>query len=181
MTPLCELGAKWHTDKVTAGYTKFYDLLFNHRRNTVKSVLEIGVGHADCMTHVPGYITGASLHMWEEYFPNAQIYGMDNRRDALINTERIHTQCGSQRSTADLQAVKIWAGDNFDLILDDGDHGPDSQMKALAGLNKYLSPTGIYIIEDVYNPAYLSARLTQRHTTVSCKEGGNLLLVYPYD
>ena len=65
MNPLEELGDKHRPTKRTAGYLPYYWRHFRDLREDVRNVLEIGVQ------------SGRSLRMWEEFFPNATIYGLD--------------------------------------------------------------------------------------------------------
>src|SRR5438067_9360832 len=82
LTELCVLARKYGTDKggwhMLAGdtchnYTPTYHHMFGTRRLSVRNVLEIGVNY------------GPSLRMWEEYFPNADIYGLDSNTACLFN------------------------------------------------------------------------------------------------
>src|SRR6266481_3140055 len=84
MSKLCDLARKYGTDKADY-YTKFYSLLLEHKRETARAVLEIGIGTPGAMSHVPNYKPGASLRMWQEYFPDAHIYGADKDREALLH------------------------------------------------------------------------------------------------
>lgn len=146
MTDLCKLAHKYGTDKTH--YTPFYSLLLEGRRNTVASVLEIGIGTPSAMQHVAGYKPGASLRMWEEYFPQAYIYGMDNDASVLFETERIYTFCADQ-SRPDTYTLRADIHERFDLIIDDGSHNAEHQLITFKALKPRLRPGGLYIIEDV--------------------------------
>jgi hypothetical protein len=178
---LCELGTIWHTDKVVAGYTKFYSALFEPRRLEVLKVMEIGVGSPETMTHVPEYIVGASLFMWRDYFPNAQIYGLDNNPRSLIEGYHIQSHLCDQADIGDLTRAAEWAGDGFDLILDDGDHRAKAQRAAFEVLFPLLGRDGIYIIEDAEavggNMRYLCALIPHAYKAVSLEGGGKLVMV----
>jgi hypothetical protein len=65
---LCQLGRKYRTDKAPHGYTKVYYEVMKDFRNDNVDIFEIGI------------YFGASLKMWEEFFPNGKIYGIDNGR-----------------------------------------------------------------------------------------------------
>jgi len=168
-TELCSLGVQFNTDKspfrpLTYGrshnYTPYYHQLFEGRRNSVKKVLEIGVAG------------GGSLRMWENYFPAAEVYGIDNNPDYLFNEGRIKTYLCDQNNEEQLRNLMSQLGGNFDLILDDGSHEPSHQILSVNILMSYLAPDGIYIIEDVCHPhlvmPYLSAsaQFIERDTTV---------------
>ena len=160
MTELCEIGLRYKTDKVPAvyhSYTPYYHELLKDRRETVRRVLEVGIGYAETMRwgNTQGYVTGASLYMWREYFTNAEIYALDNRRDILINDDsgwRIQSFYCDQSSEESLRAVVARdLPDSFDLIVDDGSHIPEHQALTARMLAPLLAPNGIYVIEDVIN------------------------------
>ncbi len=147
MTPLCELARKYKTDKggwhCEAGetchnYTPAYYDLFKDRRDKVTSVLEIGVNY------------GCSLWMWEEFFPNAEIFGLDCNAGSLFNRGRVKCFAADQGSGASLLAAmeKIPAT-YFDLIVDDGSHEESHQVLSAITLMPFLKKDGIYIIEDI--------------------------------
>ena len=163
MTTLCDLAIKYRTDKspqIRHSYTPYYDALLSNR--PIKRILEIGIGYPENMTHVEGYKTGASLRMWEEYFPEAQIYGLDNNPDALINEGRIKSFYCDQGDTGSLQKVVAKLGEKFDLIIDDGSHRAAHQiLSAVTLIPQLLKPDGLYIIEDVLNPKDVTPYISQ--------------------
>ena len=150
---LSVLADKWTTDKLR-WYTSFYHSILKDRRDA-KKVLEIGIGHTDCMwgPHnwklwpVAPYITGASVRMWEEYFPQAKIYAMDIKRDILFDKGRIKSLWFDQaiESTYPLDDL----GTDFDLIVEDGSHQLEHQMLAMKTLVPIVRPGGLYIMEDM--------------------------------
>ncbi len=152
MTPLCELASKWNTDKTPLcrkgrghSYTPYYYDLF--RRLNVCKVLEIGIE------------SGASLRLWEEYFSKAEIFGLDIRKDFLINEGRIRSFWCDQ---GDLESIRVAAaliGKNFDLIIDDGSHNAQHQVASAKILVPLLAPSGIYVIEDVSEPDAVTSQL----------------------
>jgi hypothetical protein len=146
-TVLCNLAKKYRTDKggwhTYAGqnchvYTPVYHKLLKSRRETVKRVLEIGVN------------SGSSLRMWREYFPNAEIFGIDIDPNCIITEPRIKCVVADQgNSHSLLDAMNQFGSDKFDLIVDDGSHMTDHQIISANTLEKFLSDTGMYIIEDI--------------------------------
>lgn len=149
MTPLCELAIKHKSDKggghltygpggsdFTHNYTPAYHALLGHRRDSVRNVFEIGVNY------------GCGLRMWEEYFPHANIYGID-LYSALINEGRIRCFRANQASPIQLLNVVEPLNVKFDLIVDDGSHQPDHQLISMHTLLPFLAPEGVYVIEDL--------------------------------
>src|SRR5260221_5176203 len=102
-TPLCKLAYKYGTDKcpqLKHCYTPYYHQLFKGRQKTVKKVLELGIGYYKTIKEQEAvydrklkryYQKGASLKMWRDFFPNAQIFGADIQPDTLFEEERIKT------------------------------------------------------------------------------------------
>lgn len=161
MTALCDLARKWTTDKALY-YAPFYEQLFRDRRTKVRKLLEFGIGYPELMlkpaarTGARYYIVGASLFMWEEYFPNASIYAVDIKPEIAINSGRIYSFCADQSSdeslrhlfTKDLMFQKLKP--KFDIIIDDGSHEPEDQIRTAKICFDFelLTPDGFYIVED---------------------------------
>lgn len=165
MTELCKLAAKFGTDKFV--YTPLYDLLLGQYRHKFKSVMEIGIGTLETMTHVPGYKPGASLRMWEEFFPEANIFGLDIEPSVLFEEGRIQTRQCNQNHAGELVQAAVWAGREFDLIVDDGSHIAEHQIISVNTLMPFVRPGGLYIIEDVPNQDRVSEQLSFEHTVIS--------------
>jgi len=146
MTQLCALGLKHDTDKspywrgcTGHPYTPFYSRVLSGR--LIRRILEIGV------------CTGASLRMWEEYFPEAQIYGIDIVPEVIaetkFDTKRVELEeCDAGNAKA-LQGFVRKRCHLFDLIIDDGSHLVKDQIAAANFLRAHLATEGIYVIEDV--------------------------------
>lgn len=146
MTPLCALAAKYGTDKGLSGqnyighnYTPVYYELFKDRIALVKRVFEVGIER------------GCSVRMWEEFFPNAQIFGFDRNPNILINVGRIESFLGNQDNIAELRAAGVasMGTKGFDFIIDDGAHDSKTQLSTALTLLPCLAPEGVYAIEDV--------------------------------
>lgn len=150
MERLTELAKFYGTDKAFYhSYTDFYAELFRGR--TVRRLLEIGIGTKECMSHMgSGYKPGASLRMWRDYFPTAEIYGFDIDPSVLFREERIHTYLADYRNRDSL----CWAMQQadalvFDIIIEDGFHDPWDQMYCANSMIPFLASGGTYVVEDV--------------------------------
>jgi hypothetical protein len=140
-------------------YTDFYTRLFAHCRLNISRVFECGLGtnNPDLRSSM-GILgkPGASLRVWRDYFPNAQIFGADIDRDVLFSEDRIKTFYIDQ---LDAQAIdSFWAqvGDaEFDFMLDDGLHTFEAGKCLFLNSIKHLRRDGIYVIEDVTTPDLL--------------------------
>ena len=138
---LLEVMRKHQTDKAKHRFDVPFSFFFDEqRRHQVRSVLELGVKK------------GASLRVWEEYFPHATIYGVDISPKAAMNvSERTRVFVGGQSDLTLLAQVSAAAASGFDLIVDDGSHMADDQVASLTYLWPFLnSPYGIYAIEDLH-------------------------------
>ncbi len=151
---LLELATKYSSDKLHwHSYIDMYERLF--AAMNVTRLLEIGIGFKDLMTpflpkDVP-YVHGSSLRMWEEYFPEAEIYACDIREDTLINEGRIHSMVADQSSPTDLQKLWIWTGGDLDVVIDDGSHLYRDQFTTLSLLLPHMKPGSLWVTEDVWD------------------------------
>src|SRR3972149_8272692 len=104
ITPLCEIAFKYGTDKcpqISHNYTPVYYKLLKDKKEKIRKVLELGIGSRKTMQWVPKhYQTGASLLMWRDFFPNAQIYGVDRDPSTIFQAERIKTFLSSTTNVA---------------------------------------------------------------------------------
>jgi len=143
-----------HGDKGTAHtYINEYEKLLNdYRENSI--VLEIGISH------------GESLKMWDEYFINSKVYGIDITDQfikELINKNKYNIIIGNACSEEILKQLNDL---KFDVVIDDGSHLIDDQVNSFNILKDRMNPNGIYIIEDVNNIDLSIDRLTQLHDNI---------------
>lgn len=139
---LAELAAKYGTDKQIKdhNYVSMYERLLKTIK--VNSLLEVGLG------------AGASVKMWIEYFKQAKIYCIEdfgdenkevwNGADGKINGLKLINGDSTNQETWD----KVPA--NLDVIIDDGNHHPDSQITTFARGFQHLRSGGLYFIEDTH-------------------------------
>lgn len=133
-------------------YTDFYALLFDHCRNNIVDVFELGIGTN--YEDIPSSMTsagkpGASLRMWKEYFPNASIVGADIDKRILFEEERIKTFEVDQTSKKSIDSMWSNINNNFDIIIDDGLHEFSANITFFENSFHKLRSGGVYIIEDV--------------------------------
>lgn len=121
------------TDKGEHNYIKYYSEWFEKYKDEDINMLEVGVEN------------GASLKLWRDYFTNGTIYGMDIKDGGNF-------KCDSTTWGKILRQGVFRL--KFDIIIDDGDHNPISQMKTYMNLKDRLNEGGIYIIEDIAGPKY---------------------------
>jgi len=132
------VGGTFYYETVAHTYTTIYEYLFNPIRNTVKNIFECGVNY------------GSSLRVWRDYFPNANIFGVDIDRKTLFAENRIQTDFIDQTNPCDIQAFfNKFDKDSFDIMIDDGLHTFEAATILLSNSIEYLSNNGLYIIEDL--------------------------------
>ena len=156
---LTALANHFGTDKGTVGpsaawgahnYTDIYEAYFGPLRDAPINLLEIGLGIETNIAHGRNATGGASIRMWESYFPNARIYGADLRPATFLDNARVQTFVIDQGSVADWTA---WLEANpdlrFDIIIDDGSHLAAHQQITFSMLFPRVKPGGYYVIEDL--------------------------------
>jgi hypothetical protein len=101
--------------------------------------------------------------MWRDYFPFAQIFGIDNVPELLFQEERIHTELCDATDIMNIARVVSKLGADFDAIIEDADHITEHQILTAHALLPFLSEHGVYIIEDVTEPGKLSEAIHFPH------------------
>lgn len=130
---LYNIGCKYGTDKTTHGYCPYYEMHLPNRDEKF-NLLEIGI------------FDGGSLRMWQEYFYNATIYGVDIDPDTIFQDERISTFCGDASSDSFWNSIDL---PEFTVIIDDGSHQAGDIVKTHSILWPRLLKGGFYVIEDL--------------------------------
>lgn len=125
------------TDKNTShSYGNVYDQLFKQFKDSPINILEIGISG------------GYGLLSYVDYFPNAQVYGLDIKdicNPTSKQHERIHLQFGN---ALDSQVVQSYS-QQFHLIIEDASHYPQDQVQHFSDFAPKLEKGGYYIIEDI--------------------------------
>ena len=142
--PLTKLAITYGTDKFGYhDYTPNYYKLFKHLRNKPLRLLEIGVG---------GYQDadrgGESLEVWRDFFPEAQIVGIDIQKKEMDLGPRVQILQGSQVDP-DFLADLVRDHGPFDIIIDDASHASHHQQNGFLELFSKVKPGGLYVIEDL--------------------------------
>ncbi len=137
---LQELGIKYNTDK--AFNHKFCNFYEQNLKKNINELWEIGV------------LDGGSLKMWSEYYPNAKIIGYDieDKSNIKFNTN-VEIKLLDQGNIE--QLYKLTKNKNVDIIIDDGSHIIDHQIKTFETLFECLKSDGQYIIEDLHTSTNL--------------------------
>ena len=118
----------------------YYSKEFSDKKENNIKLLEIGVRQ------------GYSHILWDKFFTNGEIYGVDNgesgftweildKTKVIIYTEDAYTTTFSEK----------FQNNYFDYIIDDGSHHPTHQLKCIDLFLPKIKPDGKLIIEDVGN------------------------------
>ncbi len=123
----------------------------------VDSVLEIGIGTNNPKTPsnmgTQG-VPGSSLLLWTDLFPRAHVIGADIDPSSFIQTEKIQSFLVDQTSESSLRELcSNFSAGSFDLVVDDGLHTPEANLRTLRILAGLVKPGGWYVIEDI-EPAW---------------------------
>lgn len=162
-TSLCKIMEKYGSDKGSSSileswhnYTVFYYDIFKNRQLDELRIFELGLGTND--TTVPSNMgkngkPGASLRAWEEFFPNAYVFGADIDSKCLFETPRIKTYYCDQLNN---YVIKYMWNEKelqypMDLIIDDGLHTFEANVCFFENSIHKLANGGIYVIEDILN------------------------------
>jgi hypothetical protein len=149
---LTRLGALFETDKGGYhGYCQHYQRHFRPLRRKRLNILEIGIGGWDDPRG-----GGGSLRMWQRYFPNSMVYGIDVYDKKQLEERRIRTFQGRQDDVQFLDTVVRQIG-RIDIIIDDGSHINKQVIKTFQFLFPHMMDDGIYVVEDTdtsYLPEY---------------------------
>ena len=135
--PLERLGDTYQPTKRAHNYLVYYWMHLRDIRLDVRRVLEIGVQ------------TDRSVRMWEEFFPNAIIYGMDlDPACKAFEGDRRQIFIGDQGDEDFLREVTESLDHPFDVIIDDGSHRVAHQRRTFEFLFPTMSEHGVYVMED---------------------------------
>lgn len=140
-------GIESKTDKVTHHfYYRYYPIFLERYRNIIKNnkninwgMIEIGIDHY------------RSLKLWNKYFPESYIYGIDiGFQDKGKNYEIFKCDQSKSKELNDVSNIIIKQNKSIFFIIDDGSHHPDHQIKTFnLFFDKLLAYGGCYIIEDI--------------------------------
>lgn len=163
------LGIKHDTDKASVAnepkgfefshdYLRHYEFFFDRYRAEEFALVEFGC------------YKGASMRMWKEYFPRAEIYGIDLDESVVqYEEDRIHILIGDATKVETYTMLKkALGGVRPFIIIDDASHAWSDQRRSLELFWKMLAPGGFYVVEDLecgskgayedYPPDILDAR-----------------------
>ena len=125
-----------------SSYLDEYENRLGYRKNTIQSILEVGVQN------------GGSLEIWSKYLKNAEhIVGVDiDPKVGHLGYEdsRVRTLVGdaSKMEISD-QILRIYP-EGFDIIIDDGSHTSGDIIRSFSLLFDQVKIGGVYAAEDLH-------------------------------
>ena len=134
---LDDIGIDCATDKSSRyhDYLMNYEFFLSRFKSESFTLMELGV------------LYGSSVKMWSQYFPNAQIVGVDIDSECLkYQTDNIHIEITDLRN---VDAVIKLRDFKPTIIIDDASHSWKDQILAISLLFSSLPHGGVYIVEDL--------------------------------
>jgi hypothetical protein len=123
----------WGDKGTLHSYIEIYEK-YMEKKDSI-SILEIGVQK------------GHSIRMWQDYFTNSQVYGLDITLDNVIfdKLDNVFICDATDKSSVDW----ILSDKKFDYVVDDGSHLIEHQIKSFDIIWPRIKNGGRYFIEDV--------------------------------
>jgi hypothetical protein len=132
------------TDKnTTHSYLPLYQQLLLRKKETAKNVLEVGI------------CNGGSIQLWNDFFLNANVYGLDIMHinsiwEEIKNKERIVLYTSTDAYNNEFFITNFLDKNiKCDFMLDDGPHTLESMKQFIKLYSQIMTDDGILIIEDV--------------------------------
>jgi hypothetical protein len=157
LTDLCLLCKTYNIDKSSQRdnpgpsdskhshpYSLLYNSLFKKNRSDPIFFCEIGIAE------------GRSLCMWNDYFPNANIYGFEYMSEWLDNWEknysdkkRVKVNYMNVLNDSEILGPFKKVGVQYDCIIDDSTHNYYDMIRIIHTSLPFLKEGGIIIVEDI--------------------------------
>lgn len=141
----CAIGS----DKLSIhSYGAMYSEILAPYRQTMSRLLEIGV------------MTGASLLGWQRFLgPFCEVEGIDISLERVRHYDAKLTRCDGTLES-DINELLDWQK-GWDIIIDDGSHLLEDQIKSYELLFPMVNPRGVYVIEDILDYPGFMARFPE--------------------
>lgn len=143
-----------HGDKGTIHtYIDAYENMLTPYRNN-STVLEIGI------------YEGLSLRMWNEYFIDSKVVGIDINNNESVDKLKEHGIDVIIGNAANPEILNTLTSYMFDVIIDDGSHALHEQINTFNILKEKMKSGGIYIIEDIVDIDYSKSMFESLHNNI---------------
>lgn len=133
---LQELGRFFKTDKSGShDYLNFYEQYFSKFKNEKITLIEIGI------------FEGASIKMWNAYFPQATVVGVDiKKKENVYNDKTVILQSDASDCCV---LHDILCKYKPTIFIDDGSHRYSHQISTFETAFLFMEPGGIFVCEDI--------------------------------
>ena len=120
-------------------YFEIYDHHFSRFRGQPVNILEFGVSQ------------GGSMQMWKHYFgASAKVFGVDiNPNFKQFEEPGVQIHIGDQGDRTFLRSLAK-ALPPIDILIDDGGHTMQQQIRTFEELFPLVAPRGVYLCEDLH-------------------------------
>lgn len=150
---LTDLADRYGSDKGSTKhrYTELYHMLFHPYRHRKITFLEMGLligGPEHGIDKDRETSDCPSIRMWLEYFPKAEIHGLDVSDFSWFKHDRFTFHRCDMDVREEIAKVAE-AMPTPDIIIDDASHASHHQQNAFLELFPKLVSGGLYIIEDL--------------------------------
>ena len=150
---LTDIADKHGTDKGSKRhrYTELYQMMFLPLRGRKLNLMELGLlngGPEHGVAANRQTDAAPSVDMWLEYFPKAQVYGLDISDFSWIKDKRFtYVNCDmDRRENIAAACVDL---PKMDIIVDDASHASHHQQNGFLELFPQMASGGIYTIENL--------------------------------
>jgi len=132
-----------------------YHRIYSHilgEPGEIQKVFEIGLGTNNTKINSNMGASGkpgASIRAFRDYLPNATVYGADIDREVLFKEERISTFYLDQTDQDSFEILDSFISGDFDLMIDDGLHSINANLRSLEFFLRKLRKGGFAVIEDI--------------------------------
>lgn len=171
---LNDIGLKYDADK-SSRFHHYLDFYQKHLpdRTFKGRLLEIGV------------MDGYSMRMWREYYPDAEIIGLDIKdMDHLYSIDWQVPKSVQLLNLDGTDPKALKPLGMFDIIIDDGSHYMSHQQKSFKHLYyNQLNKDGVYILEDLwtsYIDFYQDAKITTVDFLKALEKKGMKMTYFKY-
>lgn len=171
MGVLNDIGLKHNADK-SSRFHNYLDFYEQHLPDQTFAgrLLEIGV------------MDGLSMKMWQEYYPEAEIVGIDIKDMSTLHGAHWRVPARVKLLTIDgTDPEQVKRLGMFDIIIDDGSHFMADQQKSFEILYyNQLNVGGLYIIEDLWTShiAYYQNAPTTTIEYLEALKGGGMEMTF---
>ena len=118
----------------THSYADVYEILFKPYR-----------AHANCVVEL-GVYSGAFTVVLSQYFATAAVHGFDI---TLGNLKYSGDRVKFHEVSATNSSAPSLVGDAIDIVIEDGSHTIEDQVRSFEVWSDAIKPNGMYIVEDV--------------------------------